>query len=152
MKSQKIMAAAIFLFLCIAIGGLYCCKTITNRTAPAPSIQYDEELSQICNHYNSGLIQQNEGIFYELESAETGFVLCRGRSMDAIDEPMNISVASSGFWVKGGRVYYIGGDSGNELRAVNLDGTDDTLLFSASVQDFLITGDELSGSISKRGT
>lgn len=78
-----------------------------------------------------------------MESTESGFALYKGSSIDAIDEPMNISVVASGFWVKENRIYYIGGGSKNELRAVNLDGTNDTLLFSASVWDFLVSGDEI---------
>lgn len=135
MKIKKARILAIF-FIAIAIGGIYYCRT-------TPAIRYDEDLSQLCNHYNSGLIQQSKGVFYELEPMESGFSLYKGNSIDAIDEPMNIAAATSGFWVKKGRIYYVGGDSGNELRVVNPDGTGDTLLFSASIQDFLVDDDEI---------
>lgn len=135
--------ASFFIVLAITIGGIYYYEVFKSHKSDSdPSIQYNEALSQLCNHYNSGLIQQNDGVFYELESTESEFALYKGASIDAIDEPMNISVAASGFWVKENRIYYIGG-SKNELRAVNLDGTNDTLLFSASVRDFLVSGDEI---------
>lgn len=143
MRIKKATILASF-FIIIAIGGMYYYEIFKSHNSDFdPSIQYNEALSQLCNHYNSGLIQQNNGVFYELESTDSGFALYKGSSIDAIDEPMNISVASSGFWVKENRIYYIGGSSKNELRSVNLDGTNDTLLFSASVRDFLVSGDEI---------
>lgn len=144
MRIQKTTILASFcIVLAIAIGGMYYYGAFkSHEWDPDASIQYDEALSQLCNHYNSGLIQQNDGVFYELQSTERGFALYKGHSIDAIDEPMNISVAASGFWVKEDRIYYIGG-SKNELRTVNLDGTNDTILFSASVRDFLVSGDEI---------
>lgn len=133
MKGKRRFYQVILLAACFAIAGLSGCAA--EQVSPAP---YDENLSQVCNHLNSLLIQEHQGVFYELRPADMGFTLYRGSEADKIDEPMNISAARSGFWICEDRVFYRAGETGGEIRSIDTDGTGEEVLFTAPVQEFVL--------------
>lgn len=134
MKTNRPAALTIVFTICLMTISM--CSCATNHVS---SIQYDEKLSQICNHLNSGLIQENNGVFYELKPTDTGFALYKGDEANKIDEPVDTTTTKSGFWIYNDHIFYRSGKSGNEIRSANTDGSEDILLFTASVQEFVVS-------------
>lgn len=134
MKTNRHVALSIVFTICLMTISI--CSCATNRVS---SIQYDENLSQTCNHLNSGLIQEYKGRFYELKPVDTEFALYKGDEANKIDEPVDITTTKSGFWIYNDRIFYRAGESGNEIRSANTDGSEDILLFTAPVQEFVVS-------------
>ena len=134
MKTNR--SAALRILFTISLIAISICSCAANR---ASSIQYDENLSQTCNHLNSGLIQEYEGVFYELKPADTGFALYKGDEANKTDESVGITTARSGFWIYNDRIFYRAGESGSEIRSSDTDGSEDVLLFTAPVQEFVVS-------------